>query len=30
MKTDVERLDVTSEELAALVEGVREALGEAG
>jgi transposase len=30
MKTDAERLDVTSEELAALVEGVREALGEAG
>ena len=30
MKTDAERLDVTSEELAALVEGVRAALGEAG
>jgi transposase len=30
MKAGAERLDVTSEELAALVEGVREALGEAG
>jgi transposase len=30
MKAGTERLDVTSEELAALVEGVREALGEAG
>ena len=30
MKTATERLDVTSEELAALVEGVREALGETG
>jgi transposase len=30
MKAATERLDVTSEELAALVEGVREALGEAG
>jgi transposase len=30
MKPGTERLDVTSEELAALVEGVREALGEAG
>src|ERR1700722_5630778 len=30
MKADAERLDVTSEELAALVEGVRETLGEAG
>jgi transposase len=30
MKAARERLDVTSEELAALVEGVREALGEAG
>ncbi len=30
MKAGAERLDVTSEELAALVEGVRAALGEAG
>jgi hypothetical protein len=30
MKAGEERLDVTSEELAALVEGVRETLGEAG
>jgi transposase len=30
MKAGAERLDVTSEELAALVEGVREALGETG
>ena len=30
MKAGTERLDVTSEELAALVEGVREALGETG
>jgi transposase len=30
MKADAERLDVTSEELAALVEGVRATLGEAG
>ncbi len=30
MKADAEQLDVTSEELAALVEGARAALGEAG
>jgi hypothetical protein len=30
MKAGAERLDVTSEELAALVEGVRATLGEAG
>jgi hypothetical protein len=30
MKADARRLDVTSEELAALVEGARATLGEAG
>ena len=30
MKPGVERLEVTTEELEALLEGVREALGEAG